>query len=69
METHLPGKVRLRIAGDLHHYTRHTPVKTAEGGADKKAREAPRQDLRSSKTYTAGLDGGELAAAAKKIAR
>ena len=24
MESHLRGKVRLRLAGDLHHYTRHT---------------------------------------------
>jgi hypothetical protein len=24
-ETHLLGKVKLRIAGDLHHYTRHSP--------------------------------------------
>ena len=27
MHTHLRGKVRLRIAGDLHHYTRHVPAK------------------------------------------
>ena len=26
MATHLKGKVRARIAGDLHHYTRHVPV-------------------------------------------
>jgi hypothetical protein len=26
MEVHLAGKVRLRLAGDLHHYTRHDPV-------------------------------------------
>jgi len=26
MDTHLKGKVRLRLAGDLHHYTRHSPV-------------------------------------------
>ena len=25
MNTHLAGKVRLRLAGDLHHYTRHVP--------------------------------------------
>lgn len=26
MEYHLAGKVRLRLSGDLHHYTRHVPV-------------------------------------------
>ncbi len=26
VKTHFRGKVRLRIAGDLHHYTRHMPV-------------------------------------------
>ena len=26
IRTHLPGKVKLRIAGDLHHYTRNVPV-------------------------------------------
>jgi hypothetical protein len=26
MDTHLKGRVRLRLAGDLHHYTRHSPV-------------------------------------------
>ena len=26
MRTHLKGKVRLRCAGDLHHYTRHSPI-------------------------------------------
>ena len=25
MRTYLAGKVRVRLAGDLHHYTRHTP--------------------------------------------
>ncbi len=25
MENHLRGKVRIRLAGDLHHYTRHVP--------------------------------------------
>ena len=25
MKTHLAGKVRVRMAGDLHHYTRHIP--------------------------------------------
>jgi hypothetical protein len=25
LKTHLTGKVRLRLAGDLHHYTRHMP--------------------------------------------
>ncbi|KAL7520746.1 hypothetical protein ACHAWX_005456 [Stephanocyclus meneghinianus] len=25
MQTHLSGRVRLRLAGDLHHYTRHMP--------------------------------------------
>ena len=25
MQNHLKGKVRLRLAGDLHHYTRHIP--------------------------------------------
>merc|ERR1712238_60379 len=25
MNTHLAGKVRLRLAGDIHHYTRHVP--------------------------------------------
>mmetsp|Transcript_27634 Transcript_27634/g.42846 ORF Transcript_27634/g.42846 Transcript_27634/m.42846 type:complete len:1310 (+) Transcript_27634:227-4156(+) len=27
MDHHLKGKVRLRLAGDLHHYTRHVPVR------------------------------------------
>ena len=27
MRTHLKGKVKLRLAGDLHHYTRHMPLK------------------------------------------
>lgn len=27
MNTYLKGKVRLRIAGDLHHYTRHVPLR------------------------------------------
>ena len=26
MDTHLRGRVRLRLAGDLHHYTRHSPT-------------------------------------------
>ena len=26
MDEHLRGKVRLRLAGDLHHYTRHSPI-------------------------------------------
>jgi len=26
MDTYLAGKVRVRLAGDLHHYTRHTPA-------------------------------------------
>jgi len=26
MKTHLRGKVRVRLAGDLYHYTRHVPV-------------------------------------------
>ena len=26
MDAHLRGKVRLRLAGDLHHYTRHSPI-------------------------------------------
>ena len=26
IDHHLQGKVRLRIAGDLHHYTRHVPL-------------------------------------------
>lgn len=29
MENHLRGKVRARLAGDLHHYTRHVPTKVA----------------------------------------
>lgn len=29
MQSHLSGKVRLRLAGDLHHYTRHVPVRKA----------------------------------------
>jgi hypothetical protein len=27
MQTHLNGRVRLRLAGDLHHYTRHVRVR------------------------------------------
>jgi hypothetical protein len=30
MKTHLQGKVRLRLAGDLHHYTRHMPCSPFE---------------------------------------
>ena len=26
VKTHLRGLVKLRLAGDLHHYTRHSPV-------------------------------------------
>ena len=26
MSSHLAGKVRARLAGDLHHYTRHVPI-------------------------------------------
>ena len=31
LDHHLCGKVRLRIAGDLHHYTRHIPVQKKTG--------------------------------------
>lgn len=31
MHFHLKGKVRLRLAGDLHHYTRHAAVKNQSG--------------------------------------
>ncbi len=31
MEQHLRGKVRARLAGDLHHYTRHVPTNTSNG--------------------------------------
>ena len=30
LNTHLKGRVRLRLAGDLHHYTRHMPCSAAE---------------------------------------
>ena len=30
MRTHLKGKVKLRLAGDLHHYTRHMPCRERE---------------------------------------
>lgn len=29
VRTHMDGKVRLRLAGDLHHYTRHMPTDTS----------------------------------------
>ncbi len=36
METHLRGKVRARLAGDLHHYTRHVPSKSGPKAKPKK---------------------------------
>jgi len=30
MNVNLAGKVRLRLSGDLHHYTRHTPIRTSK---------------------------------------
>lgn len=57
MFTHLKGKVRARIAGDLHHYTRHVPVRK------------PQPNARPSETYTPNSDGGNLAVAAKRMAR
>ncbi|GMH85648.1 hypothetical protein TrVE_jg6357 [Triparma verrucosa] len=68
METHLQGKVRLRLAGDLHHYTRHVPVKKAKKNSKNPPATTTNATTTSSQTYTAGLDGGNLAAAAKKMA-
>jgi hypothetical protein len=65
MHTHLKGKVRCRIAGDLHHYTRHIPVK--KRGAEQKRPVAPGSKA-FSETYTPDMDGGNLAAAAKLMA-
>jgi hypothetical protein len=62
MHTHLNGKVRARIAGDLHHYTRHVPVKKPSPTA------APRAAGGAAETYTAASDGGNLAVAAKRMA-
>ncbi|GMI09203.1 hypothetical protein TrRE_jg2669, partial [Triparma retinervis] len=62
METHLAGKVRARLAGDLHHYTRHVPVKrgvpTTSGSFD--------ADVNA--TYSAGT-ASFLAEKARKIGR
>ena len=45
IRTHLRGKVKLRLAGDLHHYTRHVPFsskKSAPGmSTDKNTSAAP----------------------------
>ena len=61
-QTHLAGKVRARLAGDLHHYTRHVPVKrgfpTTSGSFD--------VDVNA--TYSAG-SGSYLAEKAKKIGK
>ena len=38
MENHLRGKVRARLAGDLHHYTRHVPVKSTAQEPRKRSR-------------------------------
>jgi hypothetical protein len=38
MQTHLKGKVRLRLAGDLHHYTRHVPVRKSSSRISSKKR-------------------------------
>ncbi len=40
LRTHFRSKVRLRVAGDLHHYTRHMPVNS---------KESPRKDRKSAK--------------------
>mmetsp|Transcript_16000 Transcript_16000/g.29014 ORF Transcript_16000/g.29014 Transcript_16000/m.29014 type:complete len:902 (-) Transcript_16000:1417-4122(-) len=44
IRTHLRGKVKLRLAGDLHHYTRHVPfssTKSAPGMSTGKNTSAP----------------------------
>ena len=53
METHLSGRVRLRLAGDLHHYTRHMP-------SPKNKQTNPRNgiDARSSKDPILIVSGG-----------
>ncbi|KAL7552792.1 hypothetical protein ACHAWF_016043, partial [Thalassiosira exigua] len=40
VRTHLRGRVKMRLAGDLHHYTRHMPVNTS-GHTDVKTSEKP----------------------------
>jgi len=87
MGTYLKGKVRCRIAGDLHHYTRHVPMKQAmakgsspSGGGGAVGSPATRPTSKGGQQatpcpapvhpiYMGGVDGGGLAAAAKKIAQ
>jgi len=38
MDTYLSGKVRIRLAGDLHHYTRHTPVQSIQNSTRSRSR-------------------------------
>lgn len=38
MHSHLKGKVRLRVAGDLHHYTRHVPVRKPVNPTQRRSR-------------------------------
>ena len=38
MHSHLKGKVRLRLAGDLHHYTRHIAVRKSSGPNERRSR-------------------------------
>ena len=38
MHSHLKGKVRLRLAGDLHHYTRHVPVRKPVNPTQRRSR-------------------------------
>lgn len=34
IRTHLKDRVKLRLAGDLHHYTRHVPLSTNPSASD-----------------------------------
>ena len=57
MNTHLAGKVKARLAGDLHHYTRHVPIPESlrrqqsmpsKKKRAKRSRSVPRKSSRSS---------------------
>lgn len=39
IDTHLKGRVRLRLAGDLHHYTRHVPTYSSNSKENERERQ------------------------------
>eukprot|EP00547_Thalassionema_nitzschioides_P009961 CAMPEP_0194229198 /NCGR_PEP_ID=MMETSP0156-20130528/43766_1 /TAXON_ID=33649 /ORGANISM="Thalassionema nitzschioides, Strain L26-B" /LENGTH=920 /DNA_ID=CAMNT_0038961739 /DNA_START=678 /DNA_END=3440 /DNA_ORIENTATION=- len=51
METYLRGKVRARFAGDLHHYTRHVPIKTVSKSKQRKRSRSLSPDRTSRKDW------------------